>query len=165
MTKMGNVQHRVLDSPMLPSPPFYLDMVDINTAYKNVRSGQIIQIALKEDVRPGSVRSSKKLLIAPYSQVVVVEPQFCCCGWYSQDENYALGCPGCGDNEMDAHGSTICPNCVDSWAIDWFVRYEPKMIHGTDTAYLTYGCRCPLCRGRHSKDGKARGYRRFGSDR
>jgi hypothetical protein len=141
MTLHNNVDKRVLDYKSHWTE-VYLDEVNVQIDWKKVKAGDVIQITMKCELRPPGSRSSRKRLIAPYVQTVVVEPSKCCC---SHDWDT---CPI--DNEKgDYHGITICPKCIETWCWDWFMRNESDFQHGTNRAYDAYGCRCPLCRGRN----------------
>lgn len=138
------VEYRTLDVESHDTRVF-LDGVNVQIDLNSIKTGDIIQIACKEDVKAPSVKSPTVRLIAPYVEICVTRPGLCCCTHDAED---------CTIRD---HGTTICPYCVKSWAWDWLIRSHPKCRHGTEWAYKTFGCRCPVCRKWDRDDRIARG--------
>lgn len=132
-------QYQVIDRDWhkAPSPRFLVDGVNVQFNPARALVGQIIHIALKEDIRPAARRKDGQRqlrLYAPYVQCVLVDPDECTSCHIDQ----------CGPDDLP---NTICPNCLIEWEYDWVVRFETKWTsHGNYTSYNTYGCRCPECR-------------------
>lgn len=115
---------------------FVIDGVNRQIDWRNVEVGQVVHIALNEDVRPPAVNSRKTRIIAPYVRNVIVSTEVC---------------TTCA-HDVDADIQTICPACIETWCWDWFVRFEKRWTnHGNDTSYNYYGCRCPECRIAHKR--------------
>lgn len=112
----------------------YVDGRNVQIDYKSVTVGTIVQIAMKSDVRPPSRKTfehNPERLIAPYVQKVVVRHDVC---------------SSC-EHDTDNPNQTICPECIDSWCLDWLVRHNRNwMEHGHYRIYSGYGCRCAECR-------------------
>jgi hypothetical protein len=126
-----NTQYRVIDQRFGFSSEFVVDRRNVQFKWKTAFIGQIVHIGLKEDIRPSSVKGPSSRLIAPYAQKVIVAPKEC------------TSCAG----DVDNPNQTICPNCIESWCWDWFVRFDAKWTsHGNYRAYNLFGCRCPECR-------------------
>jgi hypothetical protein len=124
-------QYRQIDPNSVHQYGLVIDGVQMAVDWKNVRVGQIVQIALKEDVRPASTSALRSRIMAPYVQKVIVSTDVC------------TTCAGDVDNDVQ----TICPECIESWGWDWFVRFDRKFnTHGETRIYQYYGCRCPECR-------------------
>jgi hypothetical protein len=124
------IQYRQIDPESMYPYGLVIDGVQVAVDWQNVRVGQVVQIALKEDVRPASVSSPRQRIMAPYVQMVIVSHDVC------------TSCKG--DSEKS---QTICPECIESWGYDWFVRYDETFTsHGNPRSYLYFGCRCPECR-------------------
>lgn len=142
MVSMGKgsvVRYRQID-PDVYDARFLVDGTNMNLDVSNVWIGQIVHIAPKEDVRPGSVNSPISRLMAPYAKKVIVDPSECC-----------------DLIDPDEPGYNVCPKCVESWCWDYCVRYVAAWVdHGTYVSYSTFGCRCPDCRIAAKKYLKAR---------
>jgi hypothetical protein len=127
-------QYQVIDRNPDEMSQFVVDGKNVQFDYKSVQIGQIVHIALKEDIRPAArTKPGQKQLryFAPYTRNVIVAPEMC---------------TTCA-HDHDADLQTICPDCIESWCWDWFVRSEKLWTsHGNYTSYSTYGCRCPECR-------------------
>lgn len=127
------IQYQVIDRDWNEGPRFTVDGKNVQFDHKTVCVGLVVHIALKEDIRPAARPKSgqrQTRYYAPYALNVIVDPSMCSTCLH--------------DNEAI---QTICPNCIESWCWDWFVRFEPRWTsHGNYTSYSHYGCRCPECR-------------------
>jgi len=110
---------------------FVIGGVNRQIDWRNVQVGQIVHIALNEDVRPPSVNAPRRRIIAPYGRNVIVSTDVCTTCAHDADADY----------------QSICPKCIETWCWDWFIRFEPSWTsHGNYLSYSMYGCRCPSCR-------------------
>lgn len=129
---------------------FVIGGVNRQIDWRNVTVGQIVHIALNEDVRPPTVQAPKRRIIAPYVKKVIVAHEVC---------------TSCA-HDTDADDQTICPECIESWCWDWFVRFERNWTsHGTYASYSAYGCRCPECRIANKRASLVRNGREVAPDR
>jgi hypothetical protein len=124
-------QYRQIDPKSVHEYGLVIDGVQMAVDWKNVRVGQVVQIAQKEDVRPAATSAPRSRIMAPYIQKVIVSHDVC------------VTCAGDIENPVQ----TICSECIESWGWDWFVRFDRKFnTHGETRIYQYYGCRCPECR-------------------
>lgn len=125
------IQYQQIDPDSVHKYGLVIDGVQMAIMPEDVQIGMIVQIALKDEVRPSAHDGRHSRLMAPYVQKVIV----------SHDE-----CTTCA-HDVENVNQTICPECVESWGWDWLVRFEKKFNkHGDANIYSNYGCRCPECR-------------------
>lgn len=108
------------------------DWGNVQIAWKSVKPGDVVTIALKERVVIGSHR---RRLIAQWNDHTVVSRETC-------------------EAQEIAHCFTICPECIEVWCWDHLIRDTSDMVewaHGSARAYDYFGCRCDPCTIAHGK--------------
>jgi len=100
---------------------------DLQIDPTKVRAGDVVLLALKEDVKVGSTRQR---LIAKWQDTTIRSPEACI-------------------EDGLRHQLTVCTVCLKWWALDYLIRSVPAFKHNTARAYDAFGCRCTRCSDAH----------------
>lgn len=87
--------------------------------YPHVKPGDTVVIQLKDGAYwPAGTEydpATARHILTPPESVIVQEVGACC---------------GLPDDERD--GTRLCPKCIDSWAIDFYIERPSELLHPSD---------------------------------